>query len=753
VNSVRKDIVAILLLLLVICIAYWPLAFNVFSLKNDALNYFLPVRFQVSEAIYNHHYPFWSPYFNLGYALHGDMQSGVWNPIVQFFSLFGPYTLYRLQLETLLYIFLSGAGMYILLRQTHMAISSALFASAAYMLCGFNSDCCQYLNWISSAAFLPLVVLFYYKTLEEKKITRSLAAGFFLYMMFVSAYPAHFVVTLYLLAAILIHHLVRQYRTAASSLGAATSPLRSVASQALFRHLPMLICFIVLSSPAILSYMQYLQLSERGDGTTYHNAMTNPLHPLLLLAYLTPLPIHAMPHVDITDQLERNSYFGIITFIFALASFFIKTSDPWIKFSRIAFVIFQVMSLGEFGGLRPLTYYTLPLMSTFRHPSSIKLFTIFFGCILAAYSMQTLLTNPLPSRKIKNAAIFSLTLLAGLILFSLPGSIGLLNKLYHLGHLLAGRATQLPSALKDWLISLDFKEMLFADSLLQLGFVTCLLFLLLKKKYKAVVLLSIINCMVYVMFFAPFTVIKKDYASSIQHTLDQSIVKGYPLPSLTTSLADNSKRDSSRFDEIGCLNMYNKLPGRNDYRISPCNLLSQNEFWFDVPFRKVIMNYPVLYRPDTLVTRAGWQAALTHHPHSKIGVIDNPSQLTGLAGLTPQDAAPTPVNLGPLNDTVSLGAFEPGYFRWTVGSAHPSFYILLQNNYPLWKLYIDGKEQPITPANISFMGIHTPTGIHTVELKYHPSLIIQSFWFSLGCTILLLLLLTFAHHRIRYIFP
>jgi len=69
----RKDWLAILLLLLISAIAYWPLTFHVFSLKNDALNYFLPVRFQVSEAIHNHHYPFWSPYFNLGYALHGDM--------------------------------------------------------------------------------------------------------------------------------------------------------------------------------------------------------------------------------------------------------------------------------------------------------------------------------------------------------------------------------------------------------------------------------------------------------------------------------------------------------------------------------------------------------------------------------------------------------------------------------------------------------------------------------------------------------
>ena len=92
--SKKKETFFHLLFLLLCClIAYWPLAFHIFSLKNDALNYFLPVRYQISEAINNRQWPFWSPYLNLGYPLHGDMQSGVWNSIVQFLSLFGTYTL------------------------------------------------------------------------------------------------------------------------------------------------------------------------------------------------------------------------------------------------------------------------------------------------------------------------------------------------------------------------------------------------------------------------------------------------------------------------------------------------------------------------------------------------------------------------------------------------------------------------------------------------------------------------------------
>jgi hypothetical protein len=79
-------------LLLVICLlAYWPLTFGVFSVKNDAIHYFLPYRFTISEAIRNGEMPFWSPYIYLGNPIYGDMQSGAWNPVVWFFSLIGRY--------------------------------------------------------------------------------------------------------------------------------------------------------------------------------------------------------------------------------------------------------------------------------------------------------------------------------------------------------------------------------------------------------------------------------------------------------------------------------------------------------------------------------------------------------------------------------------------------------------------------------------------------------------------------------------
>src|SRR6478672_3289306 len=86
----KKDLV-FLVLLSIAC--YWPLSFGVFSAKNDNIVQFLPVRFQVSEAIRHGILPLWSPYMYLGYPIHGDMQGGAWNPVVWLRSVFGRYNI------------------------------------------------------------------------------------------------------------------------------------------------------------------------------------------------------------------------------------------------------------------------------------------------------------------------------------------------------------------------------------------------------------------------------------------------------------------------------------------------------------------------------------------------------------------------------------------------------------------------------------------------------------------------------------
>jgi hypothetical protein len=702
-NSLKKTGYCLFVLLICCLISYWPLTFHVFSLKNDALNYFLPVRYQISEAIHNGYWPFWSPYFNLGYPLHGDMQSGVWNPFVQIFSLFGPYTLSTLQCETLLYLYLSGVGMFFLINHFCRDLRIALLIGASFMLCGFNSDSTQFLNWICGTSFLPFIFLFYYRTLTEANWKTALACALFLYLMFTTAYPADFILTCYVLLFVLIWFFFqKQNRTK-----------KSLRSQ-LALHSILFISVLLLSLPAVISFAEFLSLSQRGMGATYAEAMSNPLHPGLIISYLTPLPTWKASFANITDPLERNSYFGLIPFTAFLISFFIKLDQPIARFLKWAFVASLFFSFGEMGGIRVIAYYLLPLMKAFRHPANERLFTIFFACLLAAFSFEQIEKGTVQKSVKKTVTYLVLIAFLALLIWSLKGPLVIF----------LSRPGNTVLQLKLFLDNLHFSDFLLINSIIQIPFIAAIYFWLFKKmNWKGLIAIALINSIIHTLLFQPLTVVKKDSVASIQSILNTVQKKGYPAPDVNVSLSDNSRDGMQYFNKIGVSNMYNKKIGRVDYRITPSNLLKQNEFWFNTKLRDLLFHYPVFYKADTLISVSDSTKLL---PSKKRFILTEDSTL---------------INAGNSDYTVSVRKFTPLNWEMSVESNQQGFYCLFQNDYPRWRLFIDGKPESVERCNIAFIGFRLLPGKHLVSLQYKTADLALAFFVSLISLLVILFLL------------
>ena len=715
----RIDLNFLLLILVSCLLAYWPLTFGIFSLKNEALNYFLPVRFQISEAISNGHWPFWSPFLNFGYPLHGDMQSGVWNPFVQLISLFGPYSLRTLQLETLLYVFLSGVGMFYLLKHLFANRTISLFGSVAYMLCGYNSDSGQFLNWISSASFIPFVFLFYYRTLQEASYKAAAYCSFFLYLLFVTAYPADFILMCYVMLGMLIWKLVSK-QTKTTSI-----------SQYIKIHSLLLILFTMLSLPAIISYFEFLKLSERGSGASFHDAMSNPLHPKLLFSYIAPLGVWRAPNVSITDPLERNSYIGIITFAFLLLSLLIKSQQRIINFSKVSFVIFLIFSFGTFGGLRVIAYYILPLLDTFRHPANAKIFTTFFACIISTSTLQMLVADKVEMKSIKTLGILFSLLISILIIWSFTFSFTIDEiqlSLFDFNSV---------ESIKHKLTNLNFSDLVLINIIIQVPFIVILsLFLIKKIKIPVLVLASIVNSITHTMLFQPFTVVKKDSVSSIQAYLDKVQVNGYPIPDLTSTIKENSKEGNTYFDEIGVLNLYNKKIGRVDYRITPSNLLTQNEFWLNENVKNHFLDYPVFYRADSAIFPGSFQ--IDSSIHKKYYTLLQNQSTINLINHSSRSTSPYQAH---------FEYFSPNIWKLSVQSGAPGYFCLFQNYYPRWQLFVNGERKEIDLCNLSFMGFYLPAGTNKLEFKYQDSDLRFSFIISLVSLTLILLFPFFQNFK------
>jgi len=654
--------------------------------------------------------PLWTPYLNLGYPLHADMQSGVWNPFVQLFSLFGPYTLYTLQLETILYIFLGGAGMFYLLRYFRLHPYANLLGSVAYMLCGFNSDSGQFLNWIGGTAFLPFVFLFYYRCLEEKSFKSGVYTGITLFFLFTCAYPADFIIIAYLMFAMLIVHFVSNFR----------KKQRIIYRELILSHIFLLIVFILLSGPAILSYMEGLPLQERGSGATYNAAMSNPLHPGLLSAYTTPLGIWRMPGVSITDPLERNSYFGIAGFMLLLISFFPKSPDRIVRFSRWAVLIFLLFSFGEMGGLRIISYYLLPLMNSFRHPANAKMFTIFFSCILAAYTFTNIINNTIHVKVLKKGWWAVVVFLFAILLFGLFTPLSILRPSTIAAIFQPHPGISLLNHLKLQFDNISFADLVLINTCIQIPFLFLLYrFLFIKKNTKLFLATAIVNSIFFTMAFQPFTVIKKDKASYIQGMIDKFAVTGYPMPDNTVSLQQNSLDNEKYIADIGCINLYNKKIGRSDYRITPANLLVQNKFWFNEPFRSQLMNYPLLYKAKYIHDIENWREILYDSiKNGKLLFMESPMRIHEYSA----------------NDSANIifTNFEPNRIEGTITADQNGIYVLMQTIYPRWKLYIDNTASTIIKTNYAFMGFEVPKGHHTFSFRYEAPDIKIAFILNLG---------------------
>jgi Bacterial membrane protein YfhO len=704
----HQNIFFYIILGIITILAYWPVSFHVFSLKNDALNYFLPVRHLISESINSGHLPFWTPYLNMGYALHGDMQSGVWNPFVWFFSLFGPYTLYTLQVETLLYIYLSGCGMFLLCRYLKMSYQASFLASVGYMLCGFISDSTQYLNWISGASFLPFIVCYYLRTMHEKKIKYAFLTAINLWLLFVTAYPAEFIITIYILISISLF----SYKHIKGNI------------KSIFKLLlVILVCFSILSLPAIISYAEYLPISERGSGASFEQVMSNPLHPVSLLSFVTPLFIWNSPVLEITDGLERNSFFGSINFIFFFCSFFIDFKNRWANFCKWSFTIFLIFSFGESAILRVFAFHFLPLMNAFRHPAMAKIFFIFFASQLAGfyYNSFSQISFNLRIAQIICKILLCTMIVALLILLAFKYQY-LLNNLI----LFPLNNNSLPNALKNLKEHIDHWTMLSFSIILQIPFLYVFLRLLKRRKNKSIIILTTINCIIHVMIFCFFTVVKKDRASFIQNVLDQTTVKNYPIPNIDSSIASDTLNDMSKFDEIGTLSMYKKKITRVDYRVSPCNLLTQNNFWFDTLLAKRCFQQYLLFYPDTIIDNTLHLDKI----HQKKFALINDESFYETSHLIK-------------NSQSEIINFSPNSISIKTYTKTDDILVYMQNYYPRWRIIMDGKKVNNHPllVNKTFMGIPVKAGLHTIKLYYYSTDLIIATLFSIVFLLFIIMLL------------
>jgi hypothetical protein len=685
------------LLLLLLCIlAYWPLSFGVFSVKNDAIHYFLPYRFSISEALRNGEWPFWSPYIYNGNPIMGDMQSGAWNPVVWIFSAIGRYDITLFHFENLLYIFLGAAGMYKLSNMLVRHSGTAFLLAGSYMLCGFMLGG-QLINWLAAAAFLPFVLHYYLLTIRAASYINAVKAGIALYFLFTAGYPSFFILTAYLLLFLFLFKIVNRVTTHHNQ--------PKIMVRLFLSQLLLVLVFTGLSLPAILSFADLLPYYERGAGTSYAAAASNAFDPQHFLTLLFPATIKSNDIVSATDITCRNIYFGLLPLLLLVAI------PPRLNRRNILLILLALFSIlfsmGNSTPVRELCYRFVPLLDTFRHPSQMRLFFILAVLLLAAPGVKRLLTGELNTTETKRLKVVTLCF-ASAILVTLIAALTqstLFSKISQL------RTNGIRESLKNILESVSLADTIVLSAIIQLVFLAGLLIwyrkIIPSAKWTGVFWIA--NLFIMAQLVLPASFVSKVSPKEINATIHAS-PKGYPVASLQYSLAENSKDAFDRFPINGLQYFYNKKPGISKVTNSPAFLAQMDQF------------HPVVYLADSVLPVKDTGRLLTagscNYAFTEQLVYNSSCRET---------------------DQAVIKKLSSSQFVIETTTADSAFLVLTQNYYPHWRVTIDGNKNDIIKTNISFMGVVVPAGKHTVAFRFEPVLIKNAVMVQLAIIFLLII--------------
>lgn len=684
---------------LLTCVVFWPISLNLFTFKNDALTYYYPIRTLISDALNNKELPLWTPFINMGYPLHADMQSGAWNPIIWLFSFCTHYTLYAFHVEMLVYFSFAGIGFYFLGKEFRFNKHTAVIVGLAYEYSGFMLDSVQFFVCISAACYLPYILLFFKRLIENKKIKDAVLTSLFLFLLFTGSYPALFIITFYLLLAYLFFHFFstpdKWY-----FIKTITTPL-----------FISIFSFSLLSLPAIISFIQHLQFIDRGNNQSLSFAQQNSLLPVSIISLIAPFSTSAIENWLDTDPLMRSVYMGLVPLLFIIYGLLNPTiwQQKKIRFFIFSGIILFALALGSHFFLHKWAYYFLPMINTFRHPAIFRLFGVFCMLIVTGYAIDFWLKNNIPTKN-KLLKRILLVLISSLVLFTMSFCFLFRNEI-----------TILSFKKNNFTLGTFYSQLNFIDRfLLQIPFVLIILLLILiilnyNLRLKYLVILCIIDIFIASQFNIPATVIGTRNTSLVTTILNRN-KEPFPTPKLT-SINENSQNSLNTIS--GSSLPFTKIIGRNSYYITPGNLKSQEAFYSST-IQKIVFDNPVLYFANNSTVK-----------DVANGFFDSDLQKANKY-VGPENSAGSSINIIKLTANTLL---------CNVQNKEASQLVYLQNNYPGWQVFIDDKPSVIQQVNISFMAVNLTPGEHTILFWYKPNYIKSAWCLSLLTLIFLLLFL------------
>lgn len=718
-QDVKKDLFFLALLLIMVLIAFWQVAFLRYILKWDMIDAYFPWRYFSGECLSNKMMPLWLPYQQCGFPLHANLMS-FWYIEETFIGSFFGYKIFTIHILFISYIYLAGIGMYFLSMYLIKDKLSAFLVAVGFMLSGFCIGNAQHLNYIIGCTWLPFVVLFYLKLSEKRSILNSIIAVLFINLLVTGGYPSITIITFYLIFSIFCYHIINAI---------VKQDWRFIKIY-LFNNSIIVLLTLIFASGIIVSFLQVKPFVERFSHLDFSNWKINSFSPQCLISLFLPFGVTTGNSFFNNDISMSNIFFGTILFLFFVLGLFQKKRGIFIVIFCFGCFSFLAMMGGYISFFSKIIYNGFPLMDKFRHLSVFRLFVIFSFLLIAGKNISTFyLSKDFNYKNLKLIVIVVVCLLISLfIYFSFKTDISNFT-FFKLGS-------------RKWIDILGesnlFERFIF-QIVIQILLLGVLLFSIerVKLRWKIIPLLIVTELVIATQLNMHSTVISKYNPLEVDSHI-QIRPKGFPLP-FSGSLIYNTDKAFAFGPMYRNTNIYHKNISYSTF----------NSFNFK--------NYTILDDSLLLLRDAVLKNNLTYlsdsiSPMNELN-LTKPLQtdILFLADSIYYQYKNYVFSVSP-NDKIELISYSPNKIELHTETEDSTILTLLQSNFVGWTVSIDRIPQQLVTSNLLFISSILPPGEHKVVFEYRNEIIRILFFVTNSVFIVIIIcILIISIHKVKWL--
>ena len=667
----------IIILVLVLTIGMWQIAFFQNIMKWDIIDINLPWRYFTSECLRNRILPLWNPFITTGFPQSADPMT--WYPISWTLGLVFGNDLVTLQYEYFFHLLIGAIGVYKFGELLAFNRKTRLITSISFMFSGLFISNAQHFGWIVSGAWFPFIIYFYVKFCKTTEILAGLYFVFCLYFMISGGYPAFFIITSYILVVIFFYYLFKKFSS------------KQVNNFFLLKNTGIILVFFLLSTVVLVSSFELSNYISRADKFSIDYVQSIPLNYQALVSFLFPFATTSSVNFYGTDFSMVNCYIGIILIIFIIYAL-IRKDKKAISLFIIGLFLLSI-ALADIFPFRKWLYY-LPFMDVFRFPALFRFFAYSFFIMVGGIGFNYFSKVNFKDKKILYPLI-GVTLIISI--FFIYNSI-FIEKWKFKELLLLKFDVFYNSA--------TINERIFLQAAMLLSLLWLLIFSFLKHSLKVfsyiILVIAITEMILSVQLNTYYTVIDFKDPTPIQNAL-KNLPKGFPKPDLHQKVSANTENSNIPIPYLWRnMNIYYKKPtfdGYTPYFLKTTLASQETGNYFPV------LNNPVVFLADSL---------------SAENIID-PNFYDTLS-----------------YQKIEILEFSPNMIEIKIITDRRQLITYLQNSYPGWKVSVNNNQSQIIVSNFTFLSTWIDAGESIVKFEFRPKKILWGFYVSLVTFLIIL---------------